>query len=66
MSDHMQFEDDEFEEISSDEVDAVVEALERLADRVDSETIRAMLEETSTEIHNLFYDDSEDSLEEAA
>lgn len=66
MSDHLHIEDDEYEEISSNEVDSVVEALELLADKVDSETIRAMLEDTAAEIHNLFYDDSLTAQDEAA
>ncbi|HUQ69885.1 MAG TPA: hypothetical protein VM165_10200 [Planctomycetaceae bacterium] len=53
--------DIEYEEITSDEVDKVVAALEQLSATVDSETIKAFLEECSTNIYYLIYDDDEDS-----
>lgn len=55
----------EYEEISSDEVDRVVAALEELTNGVTSETIRAFLEECSTNVYYLVYDD-EDGVESAA
>lgn len=55
---------DEYEEISSDEVDRVVESLEELADTVSSENIRALLEEASQNVYDLVYDE-EDELEVA-
>jgi hypothetical protein len=53
---------DEYEEISSDEVDRIVEALEELAEGVSSENIRVLLEEASQSVYDLVYDD-EDELE---
>ena len=55
----------EYEVISSDEVDRVVAALEELTNSVTSETIRAFLEECSTNVYYLVYDD-EDGVENAA
>lgn len=51
--------DDEFEEISSDEVDRVVEALEALAATAESENIRYFLEEATLKIYLLVYGDEE-------
>lgn len=48
---------DEYEEITSDEVDRVVEALEALYDTVQSENIQAALEEAINRIYYLVYDD---------
>jgi len=56
--------DDDYEEISSDEVDRVVEALETLMATVDSENIRYFLEEATNSIYLLIYDD--DATSEAA
>ena len=50
---------DDYEEISSDEVDRVIEALEKLAGSVASENIRVILENTSNDIYYLVYDDEE-------
>jgi hypothetical protein len=50
----------EYEEITSDEVDKVVAALEQLSATVESETIKAFLEECSTNIYYLIYDDEEE------
>ena len=61
--------DDDYEEISSDEVDRVVEALETLMATVDSENIRYFLEEATNSIYLLIYDDdatSDDAASEAA
>jgi len=49
----------EYEEINSDEVDRVVAALEELSTSVSSETIKAFLEECSTNVYYLVYDDEE-------
>ena len=51
---------DEYEEICSDEVDRVVESLERLAESVSSENIRSMLEETSQNVYELVYEEEDD------
>jgi hypothetical protein len=59
--------EDEFEEITSDEVDRVVEALDQLIQTVESENIRFMLEEAAGNIFSLIYDDeADDSASEAA
>lgn len=52
--------DDEFEEITSDEVDRVVEALDHLIQSVESENIRWHLEEAASQIFSLIYDDEAD------
>ena len=59
--------DDEFEEITSDEVDQIVLQLEQLMASVQSENIRVYLEEAADRIHQLIYDDvtSEADLDEA-
>ncbi|MEX0717932.1 MAG: hypothetical protein WD066_15160 [Planctomycetaceae bacterium] len=56
---------DEYEEISSDEVDRVVAALEALHDTVASENIQAALEEAINAIYFLVYDDDEDEEQSA-
>ena len=58
--------DDEFEEISSDEVDRVIEALETLMATVESENIRFHLDEASEKIYSLVYDEENPGREEAA
>ncbi|HEX6987208.1 MAG TPA: hypothetical protein VF170_17650 [Planctomycetaceae bacterium] len=50
---------EEYEEITSDEVDRVVEALEKLASSVESENIRVILENASNDIWYLVYEDEE-------
>lgn len=56
---------DEFEEISSDEVDRVVAALETLIASTSSENIKTYLEEAQNSVFYLVYDaeDEEDSEE---
>jgi len=49
----------DYEEISSDEVDRVVAALEQLSESVASETIKGFLEECSTSVYYLVYEDDE-------
>lgn len=56
--------DEEFEEITSEEVDHVVSVLEDLCETVSSLNIRAYLEEAAANIHYLVYD--QEDLEEAA
>ncbi len=60
--------DQEFEEICSDEVDRVVEILDGLIENVQSENIKHFLEEASSNIYYLVYEDAEDegTLEQAA
>jgi hypothetical protein len=56
--------EDEYEEITSDEVDRVVEALEKLGATIESENIRVILENASNDIWYLVYED-EDAAEAA-
>ena len=53
----------EYEEITSDEVDSVVEKLERLVETVQSENIKSYLEDAINSIFFLVYED--DSAEAA-
>jgi hypothetical protein len=61
---------DDYEEISSEEVDRVVEALDRLIEGVQSENIKHYLEEAASNIYYLVYEEEEDladdSFEQAA
>ena len=70
MSDEIisQEDDQEFEEISSDEVDRVVEVLDGLIENAQSENIKHYLEEASSNIYYLVYEDEADEgdLEQAA
>lgn len=50
----------EYEEISSDEVDRIVHALESLIAETASENIRAYLDEAAENIYRLVYDDEDD------
>ncbi len=50
---------DEYEEISSDEVDRVIQALESLMQSVSSENIRAYLDESADNIYSLIYNADE-------
>ncbi len=56
---------DEFEEISSEEVDRVVEALDRLIAGVQSENIKHYLEEAASNIYYLVYEEEVDETGEA-
>lgn len=56
---------DDYEEISSDEVDRVIEALEKLSATVQSENIQVILENASNDIYYLVYDDEEEAAEAA-
>lgn len=66
MSDRYLPIDDEFEELDGDEVDEVIESLEVLAQNVSSESLRAIIEDASIEIHELFYGDEEAEESQAA
>lgn len=57
--------DGEYEEISSEEVDRVVAALELLGESVASSTIKSMLEGVASEIYYLVYED-DNEISEAA
>ena len=56
--------EEEFEEITSDEVDRVIEALEKLVENVESENIRAHLENAVNEIFYLVYNDEDLEIDE--
>ncbi len=66
MSDLTAFNPEEFEEITSDEVDRVVEALERLAATAESENVRAILENAANDVYYLVYEDETGEGEEPA
>ena len=51
---------EEYEEISSEEVDRVVEALDRLIEGVQSENIKHYLEEAASNIYYLVYEEEEE------
>ena len=51
--------EEEFEEITSDEVDRVIETLEDLVENVESENIKAHLENAVNEIFYLVYNDKD-------
>lgn len=55
----LNMDDIEYEEITSEEVDRVVATLESLIGSVSSETIKSFLEECSTNVYYLVYDDDE-------
>jgi len=63
----MEFEDvageDEFEEISGEEVDRVVESLEDLIESVESENIKAFLDDALHNIYYLVHDEDEEEEE---
>jgi hypothetical protein len=52
-------EGEEYEEITSEEVDRVVEQLEKLIETVSSENIKSYLEEAVNNIFFLLYDDED-------
>ena len=54
-----QTDNEEFEEICSDEVDHVVDVLDKLIESVASENIKHYLEEASSSIYYLVYEDSD-------
>jgi len=58
-----QTDDQEFEEISSDEVDRVVDVLDNLIEGIDSDNIKHYLEEASSNIYYLVYEDSDSEVE---
>lgn len=58
--------EDEYEEITSDEVDRIVSALDDLMESTDSLNIRTYLEEAAANIYCLVYDAEEEELDEAA
>lgn len=57
---------DEYEEICSEEVDRVVETLDRLIEGVQSENVKHLLEEAASSIYFLVYEEEEVNAEGAA
>ena len=67
MSEDQIIDGEEYEEITSEEVDRVVGLLEELMGMVQSQNIRDYLEEASANIYYLVYEDEEeDSVSDAA
>jgi len=70
MSQHLQMDEaEDYEEIRSEEVDRIVEALDRLIEGAQSENVKHFLEEAASSIYYLVYEDEEsedDGLEQAA
>lgn len=60
------YQDSEYEEVSCDEVDSVIAALEQLSETVSSETIKSLIEECSNNIYYLVYEDDDGVTSEAA
>ncbi len=58
-----QADDHEFEEVSSEEVDRIVDALDSLIESVESDNITHYLEEASSNIYYLVYEDGDDEAE---
>jgi len=59
----------EFEEITSEEVDRVVESLDQIIESVSSENIKHQLEQAAAAIYYLVYEDDlseDDSVDQAA
>ncbi len=54
-----QADDQDFEEICSDEVDRIVEVLDGLIETIQSENVKHLLEEASSSIYYLVYEDEE-------
>ncbi|MCH2212982.1 MAG: hypothetical protein MK110_16890 [Fuerstiella sp.] len=59
-----QLDDQEFEEINSDEVDRVVDVLDNLIEGVDSDNIKHYLEEASSNIYYLVYEDADHEVQD--
>jgi len=70
MSQHLQMDEaEDYEEIRSEEVDRIVEALDRLIEGAQSENVKHFLEEAASSIYYLIYEDEEsedEGLEQAA
>jgi len=66
MSDELNYRltnSDEYEEITSEEVDRVVEALDRLIEGVQSENVKHYLGEAASNIYYLVYEEEADLLD---
>lgn len=63
--DDRMFDESEYEEITCEEVDRVVEQLEQLMESVSSENIKVYLEDAINNIFFLVYDDEESASDAA-
>ncbi len=57
--------DEEYEVITSEEVDRVLDALEELTNSVESENIKVSLQEAADTIYRLIYEDEDDTQNQA-
>ncbi len=57
--------DEEYEVITSEEVDRVLDALEELTNSVESENIKVLLEEAADTIYSLIYEEEDDTQNQA-
>jgi len=58
--------DDDYEIITSEEVDSVLDSLEALIASTTSENIRSCLEEAADQIYSLVYSEEDQAAEDAA
>ena len=56
--------DEGYEVITSEEVDQVVEALDKLMNSIQSENIKVLLEDVSYSIYHLVYEDEDEDEDE--
>lgn len=61
-----EFDGEEYEEISGEEVDRVVDSLEQLIESVESENIKAFLDDALNNIYYLVHDEEEEEYEDDA
>jgi hypothetical protein len=64
MADNHHIANDEYEEITSEDVDRVIAGLEALMGQTRSENIRAYLEEAADQIFDLVYGDDAEVIED--
>jgi hypothetical protein len=64
MTDNHNIANDEYEEITSEDVDRVIAGLEALMGQTRSENIRAYLEEAADQIFDLVYSDDAEVIED--
>ncbi len=57
--------DEEYEVITSEEVDRVLDALEELTNSVESENIKVSLQEAADTIYSLIYEEEDDTQNQA-
>lgn len=57
--------DDEYEVITSEEVDQVLDQLDQMIQSVESDNVRSILEEAADQIYCLIYSDDEEESQES-